>query len=119
LACCASAAVASKVCGLSLGSPKMNEPSTCTPRFLNSCSRSASASPARLKSLYTSLRPSGVTDSMPTSAPRMRALRIASRYSGSSAASIVICVKKFMSDGSFDICSISSNRSSRIPFSRL
>jgi hypothetical protein len=27
-ACCASAAVASKVAGLSLGNPKMNEPST-------------------------------------------------------------------------------------------
>ena len=46
-------------------------------------------------------------------------LRIASRYSGSSAASMVICVKKFMSAGSFDICSISSNRSSRIAFERL
>ncbi len=32
----------------------------------------------------------------------MRALRIASRNSGSSAASMVICVKKFMSLGSFD-----------------
>ena len=39
------------VAALSLGSPKMNEPSTCTPRFLNSWRRSASASPARLKSL--------------------------------------------------------------------
>ena len=92
----------------------MNEPSTCTPCFWNCCSRSVSASPDRLKPLYTSFSPSGVTDSMPTSAPLIRALRIASRYSGSSAASMVIWVKNTMSDGSFDIRSISSKRSSRM-----
>jgi hypothetical protein len=40
----------------------------------------------------SAFRPSGVTDSTPTSAPRMRARRIAARNAGSSAASIVICV---------------------------
>jgi hypothetical protein len=37
--------VASKVAGLSVGRPKMNEPSTCTPCFLNVCNCFASASP--------------------------------------------------------------------------
>jgi hypothetical protein len=51
-----------------------------------------SASPASLKFLKTAFSPSGVTDSTPTSAPRIRARRMAARNSGSSAASIVICV---------------------------
>ena len=45
----------------------------------------------------------------------MRALRIASRNAGSSAASMVICVKKIMSLGSFASFSISSKRSARSP----
>ena len=54
-----------------------------------------------------------MTDSTPTSAPRMRARRIASRNAGSSAASIVICVKNTMSSGSCARRAISSKRSSR------
>ena len=52
-----------------------------------------------------------MTDSTPTSAPRMRASRIASRNSASSAASIVICVKNTISAGSCASRSISSKRS--------
>ncbi len=37
--------VASKVAGLSVGRPKMKEPSTCTPCSLNVCNRFAKASP--------------------------------------------------------------------------
>src|SRR5512146_3002795 len=37
--------VASKVDALSVGSPKINDPSTCTPCALNVCSCFASASP--------------------------------------------------------------------------
>src|ERR1700722_11979494 len=37
--------VASNVSGLSDGNPKMNDPSTCTPCFLNVCNCLASASP--------------------------------------------------------------------------
>lgn len=50
-------------------------------------------------SVWTSFSPSGDTDSMPTSAPLIRALCMASRNSGSSPASIVIWVKNTMSDG--------------------
>ena len=64
--------------------------------------------------LWTSLRPSGVTASTPTSAPLMCARRIASRNSGSSAASIVICVKNTVSSGNCASASIRSNRSARI-----
>ena len=49
----------------------------------------------------------------------MWAFFIASRNSGSSAASIVIWVKNTRSSGSFDICSINSNRSSRSALSSL
>ncbi len=92
----------------------MNDPKTCTPCVRKLRSRSTSWSPATLKPLCTSFRPSGVTDSIPTSAPLMRALRIASRNSGSSAASMVICVKNTMSGGSAASRRISSNRSVRI-----
>ncbi len=70
----ATATVASNVLWRSLGRPKMNEPSTCTPWCLKARSRSTSPSPASLNPLWTSFRPSGVTDSTPTSAPLIRAL---------------------------------------------
>src|SRR3984957_2461111 len=41
----AMATVASNVAGLSVGNPKMKEPSTCTPCCLNVCNCFASASP--------------------------------------------------------------------------
>ena len=63
--------------GRSLGSPKMNEPRTWTPWWRNVRKRVTSASPVSLNPLYTSLRPSGVTASTPTSAPLMLARRIA------------------------------------------
>src|SRR4029453_2149040 len=48
---CATSAVASKVAGVSVGSPKMNDPSTWTPCDRNACSLVTSASPAQLKFL--------------------------------------------------------------------
>ena len=92
----------------------MNDPSTCTPCSLNVLSRVAKSAPAELNSLKTDFSPSAVTDSTPTSAPLIRALRIASRNCVSSPASIVICVKKTMSEGSFASFSINSNRSARM-----
>ena len=86
------AEAASKVAGVSVDRPKMNEPSTWTSASRNFCSRVTSPSPASLKFLNTAFSPSGVTDSTPTSAPRMCARRMAARNAGSSAASIVICV---------------------------
>ena len=68
----------------------MNEPSTCTPWLAERLQlASTSASPASLKSLKTAFSPSGVTDSMPTSAPldaraahRVEELRILGRFHG-------------------------------------
>ena len=113
----ARATVALNVSARSLGKPKINDPRTWIPWSLNCRSRWTSSSPWRLKPLYTSFNPSAVTDSTPTRAPLMRALRIAARNSVSSAASMVICVKKFMSLGSFASLAISSNRSARSAFS--
>src|SRR5690242_14252928 len=106
-------AVALKVSGRSLGRPKMKEPSTRTPWLWKVWRRSTRLSPAELKSLKTFFRPSGVTDSTPTRAPLMRAARMASRKSGSSAASMVIWVKKIMSDGSCASRAINWKRSWR------
>jgi hypothetical protein len=64
-----------------------------------------------VKVLENCLEPSAVTASTPTSAPIIRALRIASRKSGSSAASIVIWVKNTIPFGSSARRSMSSNRS--------
>ena len=83
---------AANVSGVSVDRPKMNDPSTCTSAWRNACRRFTSPSPASLKFLKTAFNPSGVTDSTPTSAPRTCARRMAARNSGSSAASIVICV---------------------------
>src|SRR5579859_8115903 len=55
-ACFAKAAVAAKVSWRSVGSPKMNDPSTCTPCSLKVLSRLARLSPAELKSLKTDFR---------------------------------------------------------------
>src|SRR5216683_1845110 len=49
-ACFAKAAVAAKVSLRSEGSPKMNDPSTCTPCSLKVLSRVTKSSPAELKS---------------------------------------------------------------------
>ena len=89
---CASATVASKVSSRSLGSPKMNEPSTWTPCRRNALQPRDQLVAREVEALVDVLQPGAVTASTPTSAPRMCARLIASRNSGSSAASIVICV---------------------------
>src|SRR6185369_12273968 len=71
----------------------------------------------QIEALEDGLSPSSVTDSTPTSAPLMRAKRMASRNFVSSPASMVICVKNTMSAGSFSSFSINSKRSARIAFS--
>src|SRR5215510_1292687 len=53
----------------------MNEPSTWTPADRNDRNRVTSASPASLNRLCTAFRPSAVTDSTPTRAPRIFAQR--------------------------------------------
>src|SRR5580692_4020517 len=59
------ATVASKVAGLSVGSPKINDPSTCTPCFLNVCNCFAGPPREKSQSLNPPFSPPGVTAPTP------------------------------------------------------